>query len=114
MRPTTKDLAKAAGVSLATVDRVLNGRAGVRKKTVDAVYEAIERIGFERNQVAATLARQRGYRFGFALPRHGDEFLEEILKRIHEMDRAGRFPIQQGADPCQQRIGTVDRRWIVK
>ena len=31
MRPTTKDLARAAGVSLATVDRVLNGRAGVRQ-----------------------------------------------------------------------------------
>ena len=60
MRPTTKDLAKAAGVSLATVDRVLNGRSGVRKKTVDAVNCAIQEIGFERNQVAATLARKRG------------------------------------------------------
>lgn len=90
MRPTTKDLAKAAGVSLATVDRVLNGRAGVRKKTVEAVNEAIERIGFERNQVAATLARQRAYRFAFALPRSGDEFLEEIIDRIREFDRAGR------------------------
>lgn len=90
MRPTTKDLAKAAGVSLATVDRVLNGRSGVREKTVRAVNEAIERIGFERNQVAATLARQRAYRFAFALPRFGDEFLEEIVERIREFDKAGR------------------------
>lgn len=90
MRPTTRDLAKAAGVSLATVDRVLNGRSGVRKKTVDAVQDAIQRIGFERNQVAATLARQRGYRFGFALPRSGGEFIEEILDRIREFDKAGR------------------------
>ena len=90
MRPTTKDLAKAAGVSLATVDRVLNGRSGVRKKTVAAVNEAIERIGFERNQIAATLARQRAYRFAFALPRSGGEFLEEIIDRIREVDRAGR------------------------
>lgn len=90
MRPTTKDLAKAAGVSLATVDRVLNGRAGVRKRTVEAVNEAIERLGFERNQIAATLARQRAYRFAFALPRSGGEFLEEIIDRIREFDRAGR------------------------
>lgn len=90
MRPTTKDLAEAAGVSLATVDRVLNGRPGVRKKTVDAVNEAIQRIGFERNQVAATLARKRGYRFGFVLPKDGDEFLSEILERIREINRAGR------------------------
>jgi len=90
MRPTTKDLAKAAGVSLATVDRVLNGRSGVREKTVKAVNDAIERIGFERNQVAATLARQRGYRFVFALPRSGGEFLTEIIHRIREFEKAGR------------------------
>lgn len=90
MRPTTKDLAKAAGVSLATVDRVLNGRSGVREKTVRAVNEAIERIGFQRNQVAATLARQRAYRFAFALPRSGDEFLEEIIDHIREFEKAGR------------------------
>jgi LacI family transcriptional regulator len=90
MHPTTKDLAKAAGVSLATVDRVLNGRAGVREKTVRAVNDAIDRIGFERNQVAATLARQRAYRFAFALPLSGGEFLEQIADRIREVGRAGR------------------------
>ena len=90
MRPTTKDLAKAAGVSLATVDRVLNGRSGVRDKTVEAVNEAIQRIGFQRNQVAATLARQRSYRFAFALPHSGDEFLDEIVNRICEFDKVGR------------------------
>ena len=90
MRPTTKDLAKAAGVSLATVDRVLNGRSGVRKKTVDAVNDAITKIGFERNQLAATLARKRGYRFGFVLPKEGDEFLNEILGRVREINEASR------------------------
>lgn len=90
MRPTTKDLAKAAGVSLATVDRVLNGRPGVRKKTVEAVNQAIARIGFERNQVAATLARQRAYRFAFALPRSTGEFIGEIIDRIQEFDKVGR------------------------
>ena len=90
MRPTTKDLAKAAGVSLATVDRVLNSRAGVRKKTIDAVNDAIESIGFERNHIAATLARQRGYRFGFVLPQVGDEFLDEILTQIDQCDKTSR------------------------
>lgn len=90
MRPTAKDLAAAAGVSLATVDRVLNGRPGVRRKTVEAVNDAIKRIGFERNQLAATLARKRGYRFGFVLPRDGDEFLAEIISRIGEINDAGR------------------------
>ncbi|WP_116134603.1 LacI family DNA-binding transcriptional regulator [Tropicimonas sp. IMCC34043] len=84
MRPTTKDLAKAAGVSLATVDRVLNNRPGVRKETVASVIGAIERIGFVRNQSAANLARGRSYRFEFLLPETGDDFMAALIDRIEE------------------------------
>ena len=45
-RATIADLAKAAGVSTATVDRVLNGRAKVRRETVERVHEAAHAIGF--------------------------------------------------------------------
>jgi LacI family transcriptional regulator len=88
MRPTTKDLAKAAGVSLATVDRVLNDRSGVRKDTVERVNQAIEKIGFSRNMVAANLARGKDYRFLFLLPRTGDQFLAELIARIDEANPA--------------------------
>jgi LacI family transcriptional regulator len=84
MRPTTKDLALEAGVSLATVDRVLNGRSGVRKDTVDRVNQAIEKLSFSRNIVAANLARGRFYRFLFLLPVSGDQFLAELVARIDE------------------------------
>lgn len=84
MRPTTKDLARAAGVSLATVDRVLNARPGVRAETVRAVSQAIEDIGFVRNLSAANLARGRSYRFLFLLPRHGDQFVQALTARIDE------------------------------
>lgn len=84
MRPTTKDLARAAGVSLATVDRVLNGRSGVREETVRAVTQAIDEIGFVRNLSAANLARGRSYRFLFLLPRHGDQFVQALIDRIGE------------------------------
>jgi LacI family transcriptional regulator len=84
MRPTTKDLARAAGVSLATVDRVLNRRPGVREETVQAVARAIDELGFVRNLSAANLARGRSYRFVFLLPRQGDEFLDALVERIEE------------------------------
>lgn len=54
-RPTIKDLAKAANVGVATVDRVLNNRANVRPETAQRVAEAAERIGYH----GATLLRER-------------------------------------------------------
>lgn len=84
LRPTTRDLAIAAGVSRATVDRVLNGREGVQKKTIDRVNQAIEELGFVRNLQAANLAKSQNYRFIFALPKSGDQFLEQIKQRIAE------------------------------
>lgn len=86
LRPTTKDLAKAAGVSRATVDRVLNGREGVRQNTVDRVNQAIVALGFVRNLQAANLAKSQSYRFIFALPRSGDQFLDQIVQRIREAE----------------------------
>ena len=86
LRPTTKDLAKTAGVSRATVDRVLNGREGVKQKTVERVNQAIRELGFVRNLQAANLAKSQSYRFIFALPRSGDQFLEQIVQRIQEAE----------------------------
>lgn len=88
LRPTTKDLAKAAGVSRATVDRVLNGREGVKQKTVDKVNAAIKELGFVRNIQAANLAKSKRYRFIFALPRSGDAFLEELVWHIEDAEEA--------------------------
>jgi len=44
-RPTIADLARAAGVSVATVDRVLNGRHPVREETARRVSEAASGLG---------------------------------------------------------------------
>lgn len=86
IKPTTKSLAKAAGVSLATIDRVLNERPGVRSKTIEKVNKAIDEIGFVRDLTAANLARKREYRFVFILPASGDHFLDEINKNIDEIN----------------------------
>ena len=121
MRPTTKDLAIAAGVSLATVDRVLNDRSGVRKDTVEKVNQAIEKLGFIRNIVAANLARGKDYRFLFLLPRTGDQFLEGLISRIDEanlafaaeMIRAEVIRIHEN-DPHQiaNLLGTLDPKTV--
>ena len=68
MRPTVHDIAAAAGVSLATVDRVLNQRPGVRHVTREKVETAIREIGYVRDVAAANLAKGRTYSFVFIVP----------------------------------------------
>jgi LacI family transcriptional regulator len=82
MRPTVHDIAAAAGVSLATVDRVLNQRAGVRTITREKVEQAIERIGYVRDVAAANLAKSRVYPFVFILPSGDNSFMRGLEAQV--------------------------------
>ncbi|MEA2230180.1 MAG: LacI family transcriptional regulator [Solirubrobacteraceae bacterium] len=54
-RPTMRDVAERAGVSLKTVSRVINDEVGVAAGTAERVGAAIAELGFERNDLAASL-----------------------------------------------------------
>lgn len=81
-KPTVNDIARHAGVSLATVDRVLNARPGVRKVTIERVTNAIHELGYIRDTAAANLARRRVYRFIFLLPDNNSEFIDSLQSQI--------------------------------
>ncbi len=84
-RPTANDIARAAGVSLATVDRVLNHRPGVRSKTIKRVQNAISELGYVRDATAANLARKRRYDLLFILPEGDNEFVNALEGQIAEL-----------------------------
>lgn len=86
-KPTVNDIARVAGVSLATVDRVLNRRPGVRSVTVQKVQNAIDELGYVRDTAAANLARNRVYNFLFVLPDTDNEFVEALSAQIAEQSR---------------------------
>ena len=79
-RVTIHDVAKSAGVSLATVDRVLNGRPGVRKTTIERVQQAVESLNYKPDVFAAGLAKKRLYRFHFLLPNGPNAFMEDLTR----------------------------------
>jgi LacI family transcriptional regulator len=87
LRPTVNDIARAAGVSLATVDRVLNDRPGVRPAKMQAVQEAILRLGYVRDMAAANLARGRTYRMAFVLPDSEGQFVRTLTEAIGHAER---------------------------
>jgi len=83
-RPTIQDIATEAGVSVATVDRVLNGRLKVREETARKVSEAAHRIGYH----ATNLIEQRlradlpELRIGFVLQKERQAFYQTLASEI--------------------------------
>jgi LacI family transcriptional regulator len=98
-RPTVHDIAREAGVSLATVDRVLNGRPRVRESSVRLVQNAVEKLGYVRDVSAANLAKRKEYRFAFVIPDSKSQFVETIRNALAEM--------KQAAGPDRISIETV-------
>lgn len=82
MRPTVHDIASVAGVSLATVDRVLNKRPGVRRQTIEKVESAIKRLGYVRDVAAANLAKRRVYPLVFIVPGGPNSFMRNLEAEV--------------------------------
>lgn len=82
-RTNLHDVARAAGVSLATVDRVLHGRAGVRAGTVERVRAVVERLGYRPDPAAARLARKSRTRVVFVLPSGTNSFVDLLDRQVH-------------------------------
>jgi LacI family transcriptional regulator len=81
-RTTLQDVAKTAGVSLATVDRVLNRRPGVHAETAERVQQAITQLKYRPDRFAARLARGREHRFQYLLPTGNNAFMEALAERV--------------------------------
>jgi LacI family transcriptional regulator len=83
-RKTIQDVAREAGVSVATVDRVLTGRTKVREETARKVAEAARRIGYHAQGLIAQrlLPDVPKVRLGFVLHKERQEFYQNFAKEI--------------------------------
>jgi LacI family transcriptional regulator len=83
-RATIRDVASAAGVSIATVSRVLNGRRDVAPKTREAVLKAVHDHGFAMNRNARALSGGRTGLVGVTVPIIEAAYFSVILAGIAE------------------------------
>ena len=107
-RPTIRDLAEAADVSVSTVNRVLGGASNVRQSTMQRIQDTAESIGFYglgsiRGHIAAKRSK---HRFGFLLHqptrawyRNLAEALEAAAGRIKDCDIHVRIEFAQDLSP---------------
>jgi LacI family transcriptional regulator len=82
VRPTIREIAALAGVSTATVSRVVNGNGYVAEKTRDAVAEVIRERGYTANRAARALSNGRTGLIGVTVPRIHPSYFSLIVTGV--------------------------------
>lgn len=85
MTVTIYDVAREAGVSMATVSRVVNNNPNVKPQTRKKVYEAIERLGYRPNAVARGLASKKTTTVGVVIPDIANANFAEVARGIEDI-----------------------------
>ncbi len=104
MPVTIYDVAKAAGVGISTVSRVLNDNTNVRAETRHRVLEAIEALGYKPNILARNLSRNHVQTVGVVLSYFTNPFQVAVLQGIE------RFSSQAGLDLTIFSMESLKRR----
>ena len=79
---TIKDVAREAGVSVASVSRALNGGRGVTAETGQRIVETAQRLRYVPHAAARTLITRRTHTVGALLPDLHGEFFSELIRGI--------------------------------
>jgi LacI family transcriptional regulator len=79
-----KDIAKALGISIGTVDRALHERAGVSQKTKAKVHQMADKLGYKPNLAAKALKLNRRLSIAAVLPKHISHFFDPLRAGIRD------------------------------
>jgi len=88
-----KDIAKLAGVSSATVSRVINGDTKVTPDTFDKVMRIIKEYGYVHNAIARNLKKSSTKTIGYLVPDIRNPFFTSVLVGFEEMCYAKGYDI---------------------
>ncbi|KSU82015.1 transcriptional regulator [Fictibacillus enclensis] len=81
---TIRDVAKQAGVSVATVSRVLNSNGYVNNETKKKVDEAIRQLNYKPNAVARSLYKKTSKTIGLIVPDIVNPFFPELARAVED------------------------------
>lgn len=93
MKPTIRDVAKKANVSVSTVSRVINQKGYVHEETKVLVNKIIQEIGFVPSQLARSLTNRSSKIIGVIVPHIGPSFYGELLEGIESQAAAYGYKI---------------------
>ncbi|MBW8351542.1 LacI family transcriptional regulator [Bacillus sp. IITD106] len=84
MKPTIYDVAKAAGVSIATVSKVLNNTGNIRDSTREKVKQIMEKLNYQPSLMASALTGKGTETLGLVVPDISNPFFSEMAKTIED------------------------------
>lgn len=93
MPVTIKDIAKAAGVSHATVSRALHNHPAISKETVERVQRLAREMGYIPSQAARSLKTRHSHALGVIVSNIDDPFWGEVLHSIDEVCHAASYSL---------------------
>src|SRR5438552_2094569 len=102
---TIWDVARAAGVSVGTVSKALNGRGQLREETRTLVRSTAERLGFRPNDLAQSLLRKRSFTVGLISTDAYGRFSIPVLEGIESALEPARISVFlcRADDPMRER-----------
>ncbi|MBZ5669343.1 MAG: LacI family transcriptional regulator [Acidobacteriia bacterium] len=84
---TIRDVARLAGVSVATTSKVLNKKASVRPKLVKRVVSAMEALDYHPDQVARSLKTRQTQTIGIVIPDVTNPFFTDVIRGVESEAR---------------------------
>ncbi len=90
---TIRDVARVAGVSIATVSRVFNNHTLVNPETAGRVLEVASQLEYWPNGAAQSLTTRRTHTLGVMLPELFGEFYSEVIRGIDRQSRLHEYQI---------------------
>ena len=79
---TIVDVAKLAGVTPTTVSRVINNRGYISEKTRNKVNEAMDQLGYQPNEIARSLTKQKSNTIGLIVPHISHPYFAKLISNL--------------------------------
>ncbi len=112
---TIYDVARVAGVSMATVSRVVNGNANVKEKTRQKVLNAIAELDYRPNAIARGLASKRTTTVGMVLPTITSAYFSAIARGVDDVASMYNYNIVlANSDNDEEKEGKVIESFLSK
>lgn len=79
---TIVDVARLAGVTPTTVSRVINNRGYISEKTKKMVHEAMDELGYQPNEIARSLTKQKSNTIGVIVPHISHPYFAKLISNL--------------------------------